>query len=335
MSLSRRCPHWLRPVLLLAVAALVLLLYLLKPSPRRLVVPSMLIWRRVLRDAQAHAGPPALVAVAAARFADRAVAHAGADAPELAVFGGSAQRVVLVLDDSGDAGRHRLRRQDALAARAGAGARARAGRRLQARYHGRRYAAADCLAALREREAALSTLARLHVVAGGKPQFPDVLRSGERDVRAVLITDGVAAIDAAAWRRDAVGVSGRRQRGHHRLRRAARCRATRAAFRPSSRFSMPRPARKQVELQVAGAGASAAHARCYSSPAARARAKCSTCPGSRRAAARIGGCSLRRAAAGRCRVLVSAAEQADPRGAGERRATRRSSARCGCCRACS
>ena len=40
----------LAAALLLAVAGAVLLLYLLKPSPRRLIVSSTQLWRRVLRE---------------------------------------------------------------------------------------------------------------------------------------------------------------------------------------------------------------------------------------------------------------------------------------------
>src|SRR6185295_14094068 len=49
-----------------------------------------------------------------------------------------------------------------------------------------------------EPEAALQTLARLHVVAAGAPVFPDVVQRDDTDARALFITDGLAAVTVPA-----------------------------------------------------------------------------------------------------------------------------------------
>jgi hypothetical protein len=56
-------PAWL---LIAGSAIAVVLLYLLKPSPRRLVIASSLIWQRVLRERKRKSEKTALVDLAAA-----------------------------------------------------------------------------------------------------------------------------------------------------------------------------------------------------------------------------------------------------------------------------
>ena len=240
-------------VAMLGVAALVLLLYLLKPASRRLVVPSMVIWRLVLRTRKPTPDRlrwwlSLLFALLIALSLTLALVR-----PQLAVYGNGAQRVVVVVDDSATLAaiasdgktrfQHALERaRELVQADAADGFMIADTRRQIASPH------------FQSREAALSTLARLKVAPGGKPQFPNVLSSGERDVRAVLITDGVAAIDAPPGVEtrsvyqvaDNVGITAFE---------------VRALPRDVQRFQAyvevlnASPGAKQVELQLTGAGA--------------------------------------------------------------------------------
>jgi hypothetical protein len=180
--------------LLAAVAAAVVLLYLLKPSPRRLTVSSTLIWRRVLRERKRTPDRlrwwislllAALIALSLALALTR---------PEVAAVGGKVQQVVLVVDDSTTLATlstdGKTRWEHALQ---------RARDVVQSGAPGSRYLVADTqrlIASPRfeEPEAALTTLARLHVVPGGEPVFPDVVRPRDREVRSVFVTDGVSAV---------------------------------------------------------------------------------------------------------------------------------------------
>ncbi len=178
--------------LLAAVAAAVVLLYLLKPTPRRVTVSSALIWRRVLRE---RARAPdrlrwwvsLLLAVAVA-----SMLALGLTRPELRAFGGASERVALVLDNSATLATltadGKTRWENAVE---------RARRIVRAGGAGSRYMVADTQRTIasprfEESNAALATLDRLRVVTGGRPIFPDVSRAGGADVRAVLVTDGVA-----------------------------------------------------------------------------------------------------------------------------------------------
>jgi Ca-activated chloride channel homolog len=240
-------------VALLGVAALVLLLYLLKPASRRLVVPSMVIWRLVLRTRKPTPDRlrwwlSLLFALLIALSLTLALVR-----PQLAVYGNGAQRVVVVVDDSATLAaiasdgktrfQHALERaRELVRADAAGGFMIADTRRQIASPH------------FQSRQAALSTLAQLKVTPGGKPQFPNVLRSGERDVRAVLITDGVAAIDTPPGVEtrsvyqvaDNVGITAFE---------------VRALPRDPQRFQAyvevlnASPGAKQVELQLTGAGA--------------------------------------------------------------------------------
>lgn len=239
---------------LLAVAALVLLLYLLKPVSRQMVVPSMVIWRLVLRTRKPTPDRlrwwlSLLLALVIALALTLALVR-----PQLAVFDGGAQKSVIVVDDSATlaaiASDDKTRFQHALD---------RAGELVQSGASGASFMIADTrrlIASPRfeSREAALSTLQRLHVMPGGRPQFPNILRNDERDVHAVLITDGVATIEAPPAVEtlsvyqvaDNVGITAFEVRPLPRD--VHRFQAYVEIFNAS-------PGGKQIQLQVAGAGA--------------------------------------------------------------------------------
>ena len=178
--------------MLAAVAAAVVLLYLLKPSPRRLTVSSALIWRRVLRDTarapdRLRWWVSLLLAVAVALMLALGLAR-----PELGMSGSAAKRIALVLDNSATLASLTLdgktRWDHALE-----GAR----QIVRAGGAGSLYMVADTQRTIasprfEESDAALATLDRLRVVTGGQPAFPNVPWAGGTGVRIVLVTDGVA-----------------------------------------------------------------------------------------------------------------------------------------------
>jgi hypothetical protein len=180
--------------LLLLAAAAVVLLYLLKPSPRRVAVSSILIWRRVLRARgrapdQLRWWLSLLLAVSIALLLALACTRAQPGA-----LGGTAERVVLVLDNSATLatstpdGGTRWEHAVELARRV-----------LNSGGAGSRYLVADTQRTIasprfEESEAALATLRRLRVVPGGQPVFPDVRGAMGTDMRSVLVTDGVATL---------------------------------------------------------------------------------------------------------------------------------------------
>ena len=87
-------------LLLSGVAALVVGLYLLRPSPRRLVVSSGLIWQRVLKERKRQPERlrwwlSLLLALAVALSIAAALTR-----PEVAAVSGHAEQVVLVVDNS-------------------------------------------------------------------------------------------------------------------------------------------------------------------------------------------------------------------------------------------
>ena len=185
-------------LLLAGVAALVVGLYLLRPSPRRLVVSSSLIWRRVLEERKRN--PERLrwwlslfLALAAALCIAAAITR-----PEIAVVSGRAEQVVLVVDNSAT-----------MAARAPDGhtrlerALDRAREVIDAGGAGSRFLVADTMRklstpVLQDRQAALSTLDRIQQASGGQPHFPDVVppQGAGGAPRSLFITDGVAGIEA-------------------------------------------------------------------------------------------------------------------------------------------
>jgi len=240
--------------LLAAVAAVVVLLYLLKPSPRRLTVSSTLIWRRVLRERKRTPDRlrwwislllAALIALSLALALTR---------PEVAAVGGKVQQVVLVLDDSTTlatlSSDGKTRWEHALQ---------RARDVVHSGAPGSLFLVADTQRLIssprfEEPDAALTTLARLHIVPGGEPVFPDVVRPGDRDIRSVFVTDGVspvlppagvetlsvfqAADNAGITAFDVRAVPGDPRR-----------------YQALVEVTNASPATRQMDLQVAGAGA--------------------------------------------------------------------------------
>ncbi|HTS52122.1 MAG TPA: hypothetical protein VMH26_02510 [Burkholderiales bacterium] len=246
---------WALPqlALLAAVALAVVLLFLLKPSPRRLVVASTLVWRRVLRSRDRT--PDRLrwwisLLLAAAIALAMALALTR---PEPDAFGGAAARVVLVLDNSATLatltsdGKMRWEH-----------AQERARDIVRAGAAGSRYLVADTQRTIasprfEEPEAALETLDRLRVVPGGEPVFPGVLRADGADARAVFVTDGVAAVPvpqgveilSVFQAADNVGITA------FDVRAVPRDARRHQAFVEVLNASL---GAKRVELQVAGAG---------------------------------------------------------------------------------
>jgi hypothetical protein len=181
-------------LLLAGTAGLVVLLYWLKPTPRRLVVASGLIWRRVLESRKRQPERwrwwlSLLLALGIALAIAAALTR-----PEIAAVSGAASDVVLVIDTGpsmaarGADGRTRLAR-----------ALERAESIVRASGAGSRYLVADTTRqvvtpALESREEALARLRALAPRAGVQPWFPDVAQppgAGER-LQLWFLTDGVA-----------------------------------------------------------------------------------------------------------------------------------------------
>jgi hypothetical protein len=233
----------------------VVLLYWLKPSPRRLVVASSLIWRRVLESRQRRLERwrwwlSLLLALAIALAIAAALTR-----PEIAAVSGAAADVVLVIDTGpsmaarGGDGRTRLTRavERAESIVRGAGA-------------GSRYLVADTTQvvtpALESREEALARLHALTPRAGVQPWFPDVARppgAGER-LQLWFLTDGVSTFDVPREARlvsafqvaDNLGIT------------AFEVRALPADARRHEAYleiTNASPGNKRVEVQVAGVGA--------------------------------------------------------------------------------
>ncbi|MEO8628567.1 MAG: BatA domain-containing protein [Betaproteobacteria bacterium] len=190
-ALSSIAAWWILAV----VAAAVVLLYLLKPSPRRLLVASTLIWRRVLSSRKRVPDRlrwwlSLLLALSIALCVALAFTR-----PQLTGLGEQAQRVALVLDNSTTLGALTTdgrRRFDHASERAR--------ETINSGGPESRYLVADTQRTIASprfetRDAALATLERLHVVAGGAPVFPDVVAGGDAQVRTVFVTDGVAGIE--------------------------------------------------------------------------------------------------------------------------------------------
>ena len=244
------------PVALMgAVALTVLLLYLLKPSPRRLIVSSTLIWRRVLRAR--NRAPDRLrwwISLLLAMLIALAVASA-LTRPTLDALGATAERVVLVLDNSATLatltsdGRTRWEH-----------ARSRAREIIASGGADSRYLVADTQRSIasprfEEPAAALQTLAGLRVMPGADPLFPDVLAIRGRNLRAWFISDGVAPIQvppgvetrSAFQIADNVGITA------FDIRPMPGDRRRHQAFVQVLNAS---PGAKRVELQLAGVGRS-------------------------------------------------------------------------------
>ncbi len=194
LALSSTAAWWI----LAASAAAVVLLYLLKPSPRRLLVASTLIWRRVLSSRKRVPDRlrwwmSLLLALSIALCVALALTR-----PQLAGFGGQAQQVAVVVDDSTTLGAltsdGKRRFDHALE---------RAREAINSGGPESRYLVADTQRTIASprfetRDAALTTLERLHVVPGGTPVFTDIVAGGVAQVRTVLVTDGVAGVEPGA-----------------------------------------------------------------------------------------------------------------------------------------
>ena len=238
--------------LLAAVAATVVVLYLLKPSPRRLTVSSALLWRRVLRESGRTPDRLRWWVSLVLATAVALMLALGLTRPQWWVFGGT-ERVALVLDNSAT-----------LAALSADGktrwehAIERAREIVRTGAAGSRYWVADTQRTIasprfEESDAALATLDRLRVITGGRPVFPDVTGPGSAGARSVLITDGVADLMPPPQTEtlsvfqpaDNVGIT------VFDLRAAAGDRRRYQAFVEVLNGS---PGAKRVELRVAGAG---------------------------------------------------------------------------------
>ena len=186
--------------LLAAVAAAVVLLYLLKPSPRRMAVASAQIWRRVLKDRKRKPERlrwwlSLLLALAIALSLALALTQ-----PELAAVSGKAEDLVLVVDNAPSMAARTADNRTRLAL-----AVEQAGRMIDGAGASSRFVVLDTMhtlgvPAFETRTAARARLARIAVTHGGRPWIPELAAAGEGDNtrRIVLISDGVARIDAPA-----------------------------------------------------------------------------------------------------------------------------------------
>lgn len=169
-------------------AALVVALYLLKPPPRRLLIPSSLIWERVLRESHRSSDwlrwlLSVLLAVLIAVAIVIAVTR-----PQLGDAVEGASRLIVVLDNS-----------PTMAALATDGASrwdhalARARAELQARSADTRVLVADTMRRIANpgyegRDAALERLSALRVAHGETPRVP---LQGDPAIEMLVISDGV------------------------------------------------------------------------------------------------------------------------------------------------
>jgi hypothetical protein len=182
--------------LLAGVAALVVLLYLLRPSPRRLTVSSGMLWERVLRSRKRRPERwrwwlSLLLALTIALALALALTR-----PELAAVSGAARELVIVVDNSatmtartGD-GNTRFERAVLLAREA-----------IEEGGPGSRFMVADTLRQIatpsfQDRDAALVSLRRLKAQPVGAPVFPDVARplDARADLQVLFVTDGVGGV---------------------------------------------------------------------------------------------------------------------------------------------
>ena len=173
--------------------ALVLVLYLLKPPLRRFLVPSSLIWDRVLK--QTHAGKDRLrwwLSVLLAALIAAAIIIAIAR-PELIATGAGGGKLILVLDNSPTMA---TRATDGVS-RWGHGV-ARAREILQSQSAGTRVWLADTMRQIatpgfEDRDAAIERMAKLRVAHGDIPRvpLPPAGDGGDGEAEIVVVSDGV------------------------------------------------------------------------------------------------------------------------------------------------
>jgi hypothetical protein len=244
--------------LLVGVAALVVLLYLLRPTPRQLIVASGVLWERVLRTRRRRPERwrwwlSLLLAMAIALSTALALTR-----PEIVAVSGAARELVIVVDNSSAMttrtvdGSTRFDRAIELAREA-----------IEAGGPGSRYMVADTLRQIatpsfQERDAALVTLSRLRARHAGVPEFPDVAHplDARANLQVLFISDGVAQVVPPAGAKtlsayhpaDNVGI------GAFDVRPVPGAPARYQAFVEVLNGS---PGAKRVELRISGAGAKA------------------------------------------------------------------------------
>ena len=192
-------PPYQSVLVLIAAIGVVALLYWLKPPPRRVVVPSSLVWDRVLRET--HPGSDRLrwwlSLLLAALIAAVVVSAIVPLSP--AGTSGVASKLILVLDDSPTMA---TRTTDGATRWDHAVARARA--LIEAHAAGSQIWLADTMRrvatpAFEKRDDALAQLARLQVSYGPVPTVP--LPDQSAGIETVVITDGVSIGAAPAQAR--------------------------------------------------------------------------------------------------------------------------------------
>ena len=183
-------PLYLSVLPLVAAVGIVAVLYWLKPPPRTVVVPSSLVWDRVLRES--YPSPDRLrwwLSLLLAALI--AAAMVSAVIPlRAAVPNGTATKLIVVLDDSPSMA---TRTTDGATRWDHALAKARA--LIEARAAGSQIWLADTMRrvvtpSFQNRNDALAQLAQLHVSYGFRPTVP--LPEQSAGVETVVITDGVS-----------------------------------------------------------------------------------------------------------------------------------------------
>ncbi|HSF16151.1 MAG TPA: BatA domain-containing protein [Vicinamibacteria bacterium] len=176
-------------LLLVSTAAAIVLLYWLKPPPRRVLVPSMLIWSRVLKERKGRSDFWRwLVSLLIALTVGLAIAMS-VGRPEIGALSGTARRIAVVVDNS-----------TTMAARSSSGrtrfemALDRARELVRQGSSASRYLVADTTGhapggEYTSRRVALERIDRLQVSLGGKSAFPPRELFGDSEV--FFVTDGV------------------------------------------------------------------------------------------------------------------------------------------------
>lgn len=196
MNLLGLSPVW-AAVLLIAVAAAVIGLYLLKPAPRRIVIASTLIWERVLhrkrRDAERWRWwLSLLLSLLIALLIAIAISR-----PDTGQEGADGKRIAIVVDNGPSMQALRSDGRTRLEYAIGE-----ARRLIAAGGAGGRTKVVDTMGTLgapvfEDRRRALAELDRIGADARGKPRFPETMSPDKKGdaARIVFITDGVAALD--------------------------------------------------------------------------------------------------------------------------------------------